>query len=100
MLSGLSTDCPARPRLRGADRGGEAMPDDIYALPGQPLAVEQPENPFPDSYLGIRDLPEDLIEAHSQLVESLQAQGDQRSAGAARTDVTNVVGVGIGLSGP
>jgi hypothetical protein len=48
------------------------MPDDIYALPGQPLAVEQPENPFPHSYLGIRDLPEDLIEAHSQLVESLQ----------------------------
>ena len=76
------------------------MPDDIRAQPGQPLAVEQPEDPFPDSYLGVRDLPEDLIEAHRQLVESLRAQGDQRSAGAAVTDETNVVGVGIGLSGP
>lgn len=76
------------------------MPDDIYAQPGQPLAVDQPENPFPGSYLGIRDLPQDLIEAHSQLVESLQAQGDRRSAGAALTDETNIVGVGIGLSDP
>jgi hypothetical protein len=74
------------------------MTDNVYAPPGQPVEVDQPANPFPDSYLGVRDLPDDLIEAHSQLVESLHAQGDRRGSGAELTEDTNIVGVGIGLS--
>ena len=75
------------------------MPEDIYAPHGQPVAVDQPTNPFPDSYLGVRDLPDDLIEAHSQLVESLRAQGERRGSGSTVGEDLNVVGVGIGHVG-
>jgi hypothetical protein len=74
------------------------MSDDIYLPAGHPVSVDQPVDPFPDSYMGVRGLPEDMIEAHSQLVESLRAQGDRRSAGAELADDTNIVGVGIGRS--
>jgi hypothetical protein len=74
------------------------MTNDVYAPDGQPVAVDQPTDPFPDSYLGLRNLPDDLIEAHRQLVDSLRAQGDRRSSGAPPSEGTNILGVGIGLS--